>query len=74
MKNELSNAVKSEIEALEAARMIASQELFEAMAIGATQDVLDAIDRKHKPTYDALRKLRGTALPEDIADQLMPRD
>ena len=77
MKNELSKARGtvwvSELEALEAARMDASKELFDAMAIGATKDVLDAIDQKHKPIYDALRNVRGTALPKDIADQLLPR-
>lgn len=78
MKSESTNATNqpepTALEGLENARMIAAKELFDAMAMNATNDVLDAIDLKHKPIYDALRKVRGTALPKDIADQLFPLD
>ena len=53
--------------------MQAARVLFEALAAGASPDVLDAIDLKHKPVYDALRESRGTALPSDIADLLLPK-
>ena len=58
---------------LEAARMDAAKELFEAMAIGAPPDLLDAIEKKHKPVFEALLKIRGTTLPKDIADLILPR-